>query len=610
MPNCPDYLSAPTPSVRKSRETKLQDREQNEFASAIRISAEEYKKKQQQNHCENLQQIKEKFTVKAPWKLLENEHGIYICTMNNLRSAGPTISSAVCIENDLTLTTYVKSVKLTTLGKYRFPMKVDSLLDIAGICDELSSLVSDQNPNLAPNQLDIDFILRLNLILSLLIPLQDDSFKFCNIIKFVYEQLHLLTKEKKCYSYDFLLFSSLLYNVSPHAFRFLRSSGSIILPCYTTIRKITLSSSMSPSIEQTDKTFLFYIKQKFQCLKSSDLTVMLLIDEIHLKRYFDYKGGTIVGSSYNNVCNAVKSAFAFMISSVFSKYKDVVHLLPTCKISADDLNAMLKKIIIGLEDIGFKVIAVITDNNAINRKAMSYFVTPQKLSIVYPHPCNHTRPLFFLFDTVHLLKCLRNNWVNIKSAEKCFAFPRFAFDNIVTSAAEESAFASFCSLKYLHTAECNSIVKFAYKLSYKALNPSTFERQNVKLVLQIFNNFTSEALALLGKELQIPHYENTSAFIKIIATWWSIVNVKTPSKGTRLQNLYETPLTPDENSKSRKYLEYFIKWLENWNARSDNTGKLTKKAFSALHHTTNALLEISNYCFTELKANYVLLGKF
>ena len=141
--------------------------------------------------------------------------------MNNLQSAGPTISSAVCIENDLTLTTFMKSVKLITLGKYCFPMKVDSLLDIANICDDLLLLISDQNPNLAPKQLDINFILRLNLILSLLIPLQDDSFKFCNIIKFVYEQLHLLTKGKKCYSYNFLLFSSLLYIVSPHAYKFL-----------------------------------------------------------------------------------------------------------------------------------------------------------------------------------------------------------------------------------------------------------------------------------------------------------------------------------------------------------------------------------------------------
>ena len=100
------------------------------------------------------------------------------------------------------------------------------------------------------------------------------------------------------------------------------------------------------SIEQTDRTFLFYVKQKFQLLSASDMTVTLLVDDIHLKRYFDYKGGTIVGSSYNSVCNAAKSAFAFMIRSVFCKYKDVVHLLPTCRMSASDINVMLKKLLL------------------------------------------------------------------------------------------------------------------------------------------------------------------------------------------------------------------------------------------------------------------------
>ena len=84
-----------------------------------------------------------------------------------------------------------------------------------------------------------------------------------------------------------------------------------------------------------------------QFLFLSDITVTLLVDEIYLKRYFDYKRGTIVGSSCNIVCNAAKSAFAFMINSVFSKYKDVFHLLLNCKMSASDLNVMLKKNIVG-----------------------------------------------------------------------------------------------------------------------------------------------------------------------------------------------------------------------------------------------------------------------
>ena len=73
-----------------------------------------------------------------------------------------------------------------------------------------------------------------------------------------------------------------------------------------------------------------------------------------------------------------------MISSIFSKYKDVVHLLATRRMSASDLNVMLKKIIVGLEDIKFKVIAVTTDNNSINRKDVSYFVFPPKLLIPPP----------------------------------------------------------------------------------------------------------------------------------------------------------------------------------------------------------------------------------
>ena len=316
---------------------------------------------------------------------------------------------------------------------------------------------------------------------------------------------------------------------------------------------------MSPSVEQKDKNFLFYIKQKFQSLCASATTVMLLVDEIHLKPFFDYKGGNIIGTSFNSLSTAAKSAFAFMISSVFSNYKDVVHLLPASKMLAEDIHVMSKKIALGLEGLGFRVICFITDNNAINRKAMD----PPKLSITYPHPFDQSRPLFFLFNSVHILKCIRNNWLNLKSSDKCFAFPHFEFGNITTKPCIGFALASFNSLKQLHNAECNSLVKLAYKLSFKALNPSTFERQNVKLALQIFNNFTVEAVMILGENLNISHYANTSVFIKIIVTCWQIVNVKTPLKGKQLKNSFEEPLTKDD-SDARNFLEYFANWVENW----------------------------------------------
>ena len=50
-----------------------------------------------------------------------------------------------------------------------------------------------------------------------------------SVVGFVYEQLQLLTtKKQQSFSYDYLIFSSIFYNLSPHAYRFLRSSGKVV----------------------------------------------------------------------------------------------------------------------------------------------------------------------------------------------------------------------------------------------------------------------------------------------------------------------------------------------------------------------------------------------
>ncbi|KAH9383163.1 hypothetical protein HPB48_023989 [Haemaphysalis longicornis] len=56
------------------------------------------------------------------------------------------------------------------------------------------------------------------------------------------------------------------------------------------------------------------------------------------------------------------------------------------QIGAKQLHDFLDLLIRKLEDIGIRVVAVVSDNNSINRKAMSFFADPPKLSIVYRHP--------------------------------------------------------------------------------------------------------------------------------------------------------------------------------------------------------------------------------
>ena len=96
--------------------------------------------------------------------------------------------------------------------------------------------------------------------------------------------------------------------------------------------------------------------------------------------------------------------------------------------------------------------------------------------------------LSFLCDSVHILKRIRNNWIGQKDANKCMLFPKFChkrnyeLDNIQS--------APFCTLQKLHALESHSILKYCYESTSKALSPINLKRQNVNLVLQIFNEYT------------------------------------------------------------------------------------------------------------------------
>ena len=367
---------------------------------------------------------------------------------------------------------------------------------------------------------------------------------------------------------------------------------------------------MDPFQEQHDSTFLFYAKQKFKVLLPCDKTVSLLVDEIHLKPYFDYKGGNIAGAAYNSEQPA-NSAFVFMITSLFSSLKDVVYIIPSTKMKSEVLYRLILKTITGLETIGFRIISVITDNNAINSKAMSLFSSPPKKSIVYPHPSDNSRPLFFILDSVHILKCISNNWLDQKTDNQCIIYPSFDFYDLDMAKPNSSglSYATLEALKHLHRLECHQNLKFNYRLSVKSLHPSNLERQNVKLVLQVFNEYVSQALIQLGAKFNILHYQDTSNFIKIISTWWDVVNVKTPRKGRRLNNKFQQPMHAGSNE-PKLFLHSFSHWLSKWETENSSSGRLTKETFGALKHTTHALLEIADYCIDELGAEYVLLGKF
>ena len=106
-----------------------------------------------------------------------------------------------------------------------------------------------------------------------------------------------------------------------------------------------------------------------------------------------------------------------------------------------------------------------------------------RLEPCVPHPCDISRPLFLTYDFVHILKTIRNNWLNLKSVNKYYIYPDF--DDIRIDSCSyplRLCCASFKDIRTLYNSEKQSLAKLAPRLTLKSCYPSALERQNVKLV--------------------------------------------------------------------------------------------------------------------------------
>ncbi|KAG0418176.1 hypothetical protein HPB47_005071, partial [Ixodes persulcatus] len=81
------------------------------------------------------------------------------------------------------------------------------------------------------------------------------------------------------------------------------------------------------------------------------------VDEVHIKPFFDYKGGNITGVALNST-EPANSAFVFMLQSITSNFKEVAHIVPVHRADAKFLHKMLRDVICELENIGYRVVCV------------------------------------------------------------------------------------------------------------------------------------------------------------------------------------------------------------------------------------------------------------
>ena len=148
------------------------------------------------------------------------------------------------------------------------------------------------------------------------------------------------------------------------------------------------------------------------------------MDEVHIRSDASYKGGRVIGS-ISNPEDPPTTVFSMMVSSLSFKFSTIVRLIPLGSSNAELIYPIVKSTIYDIEDCGLFVEAVCTDNYPLNVRLYKMFSPDSKLVQKVEHPCDPQRPLILFFDIVYIIKCIRNNWLNLKDNENTLIFPKF-----------------------------------------------------------------------------------------------------------------------------------------------------------------------------------------
>jgi hypothetical protein len=358
-----------------------------------------------------------------------------------------------------------------------------------------------------------------------------------------------------------------------------------------------------------------YLTEKLKKLDENAKFVTLMLEEIYVKKNISYKGGKIVGADIQSVDTSTIQTF--MISSIYCHNKDVVGLFPATNLKYDFSYMLVLQILKLLTEAGYHVLCMISDNNGVNRK-MYEEICGGVLRVSFLNPVNPDIKTFTLFDGVHILKTIRNIWLNQKDPKQTFVIPKIPenlHERNCSFDTDTKLFACVGDLKNVYREEQNNIIKLAPSLDRKVLYPTSIERQNVSLCLRLFDEKNIAALKMKYAN-DISCVEGAIAFLKLIGDWWKIINCNSFYKDIRLRDPRCAPIqsVDDENL---IFLENFLKWLELWNnlevqgePKKSRNGKLTLQTQLSLTHSLKTIIALCRYLTDDLQFQYILLFKF
>lgn len=388
-----------------------------------------------------------------------------------------------------------------------------------------------------------------------------------------------------------------LYIASKSSYRLLRTF--LVLP-----HPNTLTSNLGNICDTGSAAYANSIsKQVFDSLDGISKKCMILFDEIYVYPSARCRSGHVIGFSIDDPEKPARTVLVFMVRSLFKKVSFVVRFVPVFSLTGKLLLNYLLQVVRIVENSGGRTDVIMSDNLSVNRKLHDLLRSQFPMDCTYAivHPVDTERKLHLLFDPVHLLKCLRNNWETEKTRRIMFSLPGEMNIRI----------AYWSDLIDVFEKEKDSPIRRT-TLTYQALHPSAIDKQKVSLALQVFHEKTVAALIQDG-------FSDTAAFVDHILRLWKILNNKSSDAYIKLHDKDRKPISSIEDPSLQFLQEMAIRFCTmspNKPQVSAGAPKQTRRVMTLTKETSSSVVQtlygLVDLCKDLLKDNavrYILLGR-
>lgn len=320
--------------------------------------------------------------------------------------------------------------------------------------------------------------------------------------------------------------------------------------------------------------------------------IHLNIDEIYVKPSLRFTGGTVYGNACDNPNELAKTILVLMANCDFGGPKFVAGLRPVFRLDAAFQKKVVLEIIDKLEKAGGHVFCCTFDGNAVNTKMVTSLpgLVPSSTFLTV----RGDRRTFWLNDPVHLLKCIRNNFLN--ASELLFIPPE-------ETEVKTAKWSDLVKLFEFETSNSQSVKQS--RLNKMSVNPSHISRQRVDLTLRVFCPETAAALQTFGAH-------ETATFVSLVSDFFTIMNTKSPEAAKKLKNPLRKPITRTETSVLQT-LNSFAKMIKNMkpqhSRRRPSEKTLSMDTAKAIVAAIEGFCEMANYLLDNGYL-YVVLGRY